>query len=102
MASTNFPDTPVAIALHDRALGAERAAPTAFRASGKKGYGVLGTVQHHDVSEAHQGANRVAVLRRPRIRAAAHDRGNSPANIGHRTGFPPYPPSGLIVGTLIA
>ena len=84
MVGTNLPNAPIAIALHDRALQAEGAAAA--------------TLAHHShtMTVARPSAIRLAVLRRPR---AVDDLRNAPADVSHRTGFPPNPPSG-IVGTL--
>ena len=84
MVGTNLPNAPIPIALHDRALQAEGAAAATL------------ANYSHTLTVARPSAIRLAVLRRPR---AVDDLRDAPADVSHRTGFPPNPPSG-IVGTL--
>ena len=80
MVGTNLPNAPIAIALHDRALQAESAAPATL------------ANYSHTLTVARPSAIRLAVLRRSR---AVDDLRDAPADVSHRTGFPPDPPSGI-------
>jgi hypothetical protein len=81
MVGTNLPNAPIAIALHDRALQAEGAAPATL------------ANYSHTLTVARPSAIRLAVLRRPR---AVDDLRDAPADVSHRTGFPRTPLPGSL------